>query len=358
MVAGVVLAGAVAAGVAVSVPRGATEPLAAAGGGKEVYTAEVVVGQFTPGTSCGPGRIAQGSISTDRIYSAKRKRLYWFAAEGGKGATGVGLTSWDPATGLKEMVAGGGGIGDLDGPREVWRGATWHYQTSGIGLDDEKDVLYVLSSSKVKAISLEDGSLRTVADPGKLRGLCVASDGMIYTAGWGGVHRVDPASGKSSKVNTEPFPGKNAQPWGYMAADPARGKLYGHGRGNVYSLDLKTGKFTMLCGGGKKWCASPFKDAAWYCPSGATMTLDGRYLIVGGGDQQTYLRLDLDKQRRDMLVRTGKGADARWSWGDTGNRKDPGIFPWPGTVAADANTGDLYYGNSVWPFGLRLKRVK
>lgn len=360
LVAGIVLAGAVAAGVAAVSGRGGggthASP-AGGGGGNEVYSGEVVLGQFTQGGSYGPGRIAQGTISTDRIFSAQRKRLYWFLGENGR-ENANGLLSYDPETGLKEIVAGSGGIGDLDGPREAWRAATWHYQEAGIGLDDEKGTLYVLSSSKVKAISLEDGSMRTVAEPGRLKALCLGADGNIYCSSYKGVLRVDPATGKDTVLSTEPFPGKDGVPWGYMAADIKRGKLYGHRRGAVYQLDLKTGKFSMLCGGGGSFAAGPFKDAGWYCPSGATMTLDGRYLIVGGGDQQTYTRLDLEKRRRDLLVRRGKGAETRWTWGDPGNKKDPGVLPWPGSVAVDANTGDMYYGNGVWPFAMRLKRAK
>jgi hypothetical protein len=159
------------------------------------------------------------------------------------------------------------GTGDLDGPREIWRGSSWSYQQAGIGLDDARGILYVLASNKVKACSLDDGSLRTVSDV-KVSSLCMDAEGVLYGTSYAGLFRIDPASGKTTKLSTEPFPGKDHSPWGYMAVDPKRGKAYGHCRGDVYAMDLKTGKFSMLCGGGQSFAAGPFKEAGWYCVPG------------------------------------------------------------------------------------------
>ncbi len=314
-----------------------------------VYTGELIRGRFAAGTSHGPGAIAHGAISNNRIFSAKRNRLYFFDN---------GLESYDPETGLVEQVAGSGAAGDLDGPANVWRGRSWTYQEGGIGLDDEKGIIYVTSSNKIKAISLEDGSLRTVTDKIKVRSICFAG-GFIYCTGWkSGLCRVHPETGNITRLSTEPFPGENRSAWGFMTVDLERNKAYGHSRGVVYQMDLKTGKFSILAGNGKiMWSASTFDQCKWWCPSGAQMSADNRFLLIGGGDHETYLRLDLDKKYREVMIRTGKGKEVRWTWGNPG-KKTGRIFPWPSTLALDANTGYLYFGIKVWPAAARLKPIQ
>ncbi len=357
VIAGLVLAGSVAAGLAVVGGGGdGSLPAAAAKASADgaAYVGEVLAGQFVLGNTLGPGRITQGSWSDNRVFSEKRKRFYGFDSDG------TMLKSWDPETGLVEHIAGCGALGDLDAGAESWRGNANTYGGAGVGLDDERGVLYVCSSKRIKAISLEDGSMRTVA-PFTIRTLCLGSDGKIYYCTYQGVCRLDPATGKTQQLSKESFPQDyhpGARPWTFMAVDPARGKAYGHARVNVWQLDFKTGKFSLLAGKGKvRMAASSFKDTSWHCPRGMNWGPEGpgRYLYVGAGDEpSTWLRLDLEKRWKGMLGRVGDAKNPRFAWGNVSNR----AVVFASTFATDRNTGDIYYAQSVWPALVRLKRVK
>ena len=83
---------------------------------------------------------------------------------------------------------------------------------------------------------------------------------------------------------------------------------------------------------------------------GLTISRDGRYLYCGGGDQQTYRRIDVERLRVSSLWRLETGLVGLYTWREINQRQDIGPNPMSHCEAPD---GTFFLGSDLpglWQF--------
>ena len=379
LVAGVVLAGAVAAGVAVlsGSGGGATLPAEAPPAAEEhAHDAKFKLvpvmgvrgrgakGEFRharmgagAGILDGPGMEAS-FCDTDEIDVDSACNAFWTEA----GQFNL-LRRWDRETGLVTTLAGSA-CGDLDGPLGRARFGGWGgggYGASSIAVSGDGQHVFIRDSGnggKLRHVDLEAGTVTTL--------------GAFFPARdpAGEIYILDPKGGRVP-------PGKGYKPLKTAALEWQRGsigfgtwwvldakheRLYTHARSPVGWFDLKTGKL----GGWVTWnrgsktparttdTTGPAATSNFQCPIGLSISPGGRYLYVGGGDSYSFWRLDLEKKYVHIF---GLLPDGSYGFRDGPHEKSPGCMHamWPShpRFAAD--------GSACWsgPSGIfRLAPVK
>jgi len=363
VVAGIVAAGALAAGVAVVVPGkgGSPEPLPAEAPASAVkehphnqkYKIEVLIG--TGGFTYGTPNMAFGILNgpareawiTDCQESAMddKGNVYWMES-GGFGM----MRTVNVKTRRVKTLAGSGIQGHLDGPLSRARftpTAGGAYAAARTRVSPDGRYLFVHECAKyygglLRQIDLEAGTVRTLGRYSAVRD----ATGEIYVLDLAG-GAVPPGEGyRTLKLP----PGKySPNQYKYTALDAARDKLYYHSRMHVSCLDLKTGKSTSVNHGGRRpypaavKCdeSGPLKERIFQCPGGLSISPGGRYLYLGGIDSLSSWRLDLKEEYVHVLKRNpdgtvsfgdGKECTKETSFGNspftfTFTRNGTGFFP-------------------------------
>lgn len=130
--------------------------------------------------------------------------------------------------------------------------------------------------------------------------------------------------------------------------------------GIVWYWDMKTGKATGVAGPKKGdtpdkeyRCASgPAGKVSFWCASGLTLGPDRgkRYVYLGGGDESTCSRIDLEKKYVYKMVRAdAKGDKSLWTFGEGKQGKDYRFadpYRWPGPPSWGPD-GEYYMGYAL-----------
>ncbi len=374
MIAGLVLAGTLAAGVAV-VSGGGGAPLPAEKRPERKEHAENQKYKFVPivaardphkgtyyawrygaaGILNGPGMGAD-ICDADDITADDEGNCYWTEP----GHLNI-LRKWRLSD-ARVVTLAGSQCGYLDGPLERARFNAWGgggYTPSLAQASGDGKHVFLRDPGNghaLRHVDLEAGVVSTVGSK-----LVLAKDtaGDVYILHpKGGV--VPPGKGyKTLKV--PPLEGE-ASWWGpaFRALDVARGRLYGEDRGPIHYWDLKTGKITWLTWnkkiGGKKRetdTSGPMATSNFQCPVGLSISPGGRYLYMGSGDGASLWRIDLEKKYVHILGRTPEGTVTFMD--GTERDRNARFSDWP-SVAAFSADGTGYWGT---PSGIfRLVPVK
>jgi hypothetical protein len=273
-----------------------------------------------------------------------------------------------------ETISGLGWPGEVDGPAEVAQFDYDVYQAGGIALSPDEQYLYVTGTHAVRKVDLGTGAASTIAPPElagvTVRGLAVGASGALYLSGWTGVFHVIQPDGT---LETRPLDlsqawgGSNGGPPGYLAVDETRGWAYGLERNRQSGALYRW----PLAGGAVEWlnhAATGARDPIQYLSDGpvanlemanpAGLTSDSRgYVYIGAGDGRTFRRYDPDAGIVESLCEVAGPDPAvhrlEWCIGD-GVRNRP-FGTWPHFLTFDA-AGNGYFGYSVWPRLVRLRR--
>ncbi len=389
ILAGIIFAGALAAGVAVVSGRGVTPPLPSTplGAGpaeatpaaERVYTCSRVLSggrlrSYSEWVTCGPRKMARvyklNGVAADNqgnVYGLVKAQVGRGGSEGQHAYECV-IVKLDPKTDRVTRLAGGARGGALDGPGEIAQFQYQFYSSGGFKIDPERGYLYVTSNGQVRRIRTSDGYVTTIAPEIKgVSGAAVDQEGVVYAGvphrDKKGIWRLTPQGPKGKE--TYKVERVSAKGWGgYLEADAKRGKVYGAGRGGnigtVQVWDLSAGKFPVTPqaiakpnGSKAKYYASdgPLEGATFWCPCGLSRSPDGRYLYFGGGDEYTYRRIDVDKRRISSLYQSngyhrykGRTDPAyRFTWKE--RKAEQHLFPWP-LASFEAPDGKFYIGGS------------
>ncbi len=383
IIAGIVLAAAAAAGVAVvSGGRGEHTPLGSAapsGAVRELphdgrYRLATVhaskrgvkggdAGSHrldNPGLLNGPGVQASCSAGCGVMNVDGAGNGYW----GNKG-TWPEVRRWDVVTGMVTAVAGSA-CGYLDGPVSRARFSGWGYN-GGANICASRDGQHVFLRDSAKSsvwrhIDREAGMVKTVTPftSGGANNVIVRDkSGDVYAFRTDGTDMPDCPGYKKLKVarfkgshRGKPTAGIGGFISGW-ALDAENMKFYWHGRGAPAVCDLKTGEVRCLTPRGKTPRGSdttgPFEGMSWHCPTGMSISPGGRYLFMGGGDSGSFYRLDLEKKKIDRFARLEPGI---YGWAE-GHEKAKGhwITNWPGAAHFVAD------GSATWGGSFGIMRI-
>lgn len=352
ILAGVVLAGAVAAGVAVISGGGDTTPLPAASPEAlqehphdQKFKLVPVVGVSTPGWKGVYGRLSIRGVLDGPGAQAD------YCSVAGKDADAAGnafwmehggfsiLRRWDRETGLVTTVAGSA-YGDLDGPlgRARFSEGAGAYGGSGSAHSADGKHVFVRSGGKLRHVDLEAGTVSTMGNFMTIK----EKSGAIYV--------FDPAGGAvppGEGYTPLAMPRIDSKWLGGCVYDRAKGRIYAHRRYQIYYLDAKTGKFGAFLTLSQAECIAagltrdrtgPLKTACFQCPGGISISPGGRYLYVGGGDSYSFWRLDLEKEYVHIF---GRLPDGSYGFRDGPSETSPGcmvaMFPGHPSFAADGS---------------------
>jgi RNA polymerase sigma-70 factor (ECF subfamily) len=397
IVAGVLLAGALAGGLSAfgfrhSEPPPAAQaapPAAAEEKGERIYQCEQLLRvHFAPGYSefvwAGPRTSAHNykfeGLAADNdgnVYGAVKGQVGRGGAEGGVAYECV-IMKYDPKTERLTRLAGGARGAALDGPGEMAQLNYQFYSGGGLQIDSKRGYLYLsdVVNGTIRRISTKDGRVTTVApDLKPAASAAVDQEGVVYVhvpyTAKRGLYRLTPEGQPGAETYRVERAGEAGNADGsFIVADAKRGKVYNGGRGGDISTvqvwDLKAGggapvKPVPIATPSVKdtnavtqcWKSDgPLEGAVFYCPVNLNISPDGRYLYIGGGDEPTYRRIDVDGRRVSSLYRL---ADGRFTWKERKEGQD--IFN-DGSPSAfcEVENGTCYAGASA--HGLfRLKPV-
>ena len=369
LIAGVVLAGAVAGAAAVSMKsgrddRGGALPAEAAPGklaehphdGR--YTWEPIVGARSPrknhyfsrgchgGILNGPG-IQSDNCATDDLTADTLGNAYWTEAGGFE------LVRMWKAENDRVYTVAGSARGRLDGPltrarfSAGWKGGG--YWPGQITASPDGTHIFVRDGQSLRHIDLEESVVRTVGPYWSVRDK--TGDVYLLDLRKGGV--VPPGKGYKT-LKTAALQGKFTMHAPYYALDAEKMKLYYEPRGAVSVWDLNTGQNTRLTyhSTGYKDPAKgktvfgdqsgPFMKRMFQCPIGLSLSPGGRYLYMGGGDSSSFWRLDLEKKYIHIF---GRREDGSYGFVEgKENQKHTNHSDWPGAACPTAGGVFLWSG--------------
>ncbi len=371
IIAGVVLAGAVAAGMAVVSGRGGglfpaeKPPKKVPGkdypyGDGVIYKREVFLGSFSGGYQDGPGPEIEGGFQYSRAasgdwyllhpcyrivrkYDVKKKRVYTVAWAGPYGKQG----------GLAECARfGGGGYHHHMGLSADSSGKfvkVFDRNNGGVWwkVDPEKSTVEpTAGADKIEGAVLRGGgpggAMYFAKDDARLKKLL--SDGTVQDMG----------------VTLEQ-PIRISTFFGNIAVNEELGRVYAASRdphgpwGVIWYWDLKTGKGHWVAGPkkgqptkGLVLGSGPADKIRFWCGGGPGLGPDRgkRFLYYSGGDESTCSRIDLEKSYVHKLVKADpKGDRSLWHFGEGRQNKDYRFgdpYNWAGAPFGWNQDGEFY----------------
>jgi RNA polymerase sigma-70 factor (ECF subfamily) len=276
-------------------------------------------------------------------------RLYWVDS-----ATPT-VWRYDPEK-RRSTLLSGSAFGVLDGPLDRARFGGWSYnQPSGLQVSGDGGSVFVRErSGQWRLLDLKTGMVKTLPPWQERNGAhnVIARDksGEMFIFKTSGEDPAETPGCKKLKVAQFKNP-PHGHYIGYMdgyALDVEKMRFYWHARGDVVYCDLRTGEIINLNPGPKRPRSTTGDVKSWtpYCPAGLSMSPTGRFIYVGGGDDGTCWRFDLEKDLCDALAwDPATGTLAFCNKGAYG--KDWKPFPanltfWP-NVAIFAPDGSAYW---------------
>ena len=308
LIAGIVLAGAVAGAVTMSLPKQNEN-------GPEPLPAETPVGvdlppdqKYTMGpiVNGGAGKHLDGPAGSQAESTSLTKghniddvgNIYWTECQ-------YAVIRHYLEETKRVVTLTGSAQGILDGPLSRARFGGWSYNSTNLmaATADGKHV-FVLDrgAGQWRHVDLEAGMVSTLGQWHHFKNgiFIIARDrcGEVYAFVTSGQ---DPPDCKGyKKLKVAPFQGiKTYMGLDHCALDVEKMRFYWHARGAPKMCDLKTGKITQLTSTGNLRAADtsgPFAGMKWHCPTGMSISPGGRYLYVGGGDSSSFYRMDLEKK--------------------------------------------------------------
>ncbi len=361
MIAGVVLAGALAAGVALmsgggrvpsSLPAEAPKGERKDPASDQAYRVKMLV-RSSENTLDGP-------IGQAECIDGGKKGLdlddagNWYWINCGNPV----LSGYDRGDGRVRTLAGSGACGLGDGPLERARFGGWSYVNNSL-LAASGDGRHVFvrdqkAGGAWRHIDLETGMVRTLENfrGGKEKGMFIVvrdKSGGVYAFRTSGAAVPECRGYKPLKVAPFGTSKNKAMKLDSCALDVERMRFYWHARGPIMACDLKTGKVTTIVASTNKKpvpAGKPFAGLKLWCPSGMSISPAGRFVYVGGGDNGTCHRLDLQKQEaHDMGCLPGGRASS--FIGGKGDPLKPGRerfgSAWPNKMVIAPD------GSGAWP---------
>ncbi len=296
------------------------------------------------------------------------------------------------------ITISGGACGYMDGPLSRARFAGWTYGSGGPrGARSTDGKMLFFTEPKmgtvVRVIDFEKKEVRTIAKVKGIIAMTADEKGNLWTVGWGNRCVVLDPTGKKIKemrlsnelpstYKGKPFPYAKQPLVGHgfcTVYDTVRKVLWGFKRNGLYLWywDLNNGGrvVPVLWDWGKQsrgMCVTgPFDGTKMHCPGGIRFGPDDpehRFLYMGGGDDTTFYRLDLEKRewvmfgpppeeeqrakkehRRLFEVLKFVHHKGKFPWAS--------IAKWCGPPAIDED-GNIYLGIALSGTIVRFKRVK
>ncbi len=352
LIAGIVLAASVAAGVAVVSGTGSRLP-AEKIPGKDypygegvIYKRDWLFGNRSYGYQDGPACEIETGAGNENSY-ALAPSGNWYVVDGCVTRT---IRKYDAKKKRVITIAWAGPWGGQGGPAETIRLGGSDYN-GGVGVswvDPSESFLLLVDTYNDKAVwrfDLKTGVVNRLPASGVAKGAGVvarAPDGSLYCGLRNGQLKKILLDGTVQDMKTvleTPVSSQGA------FVDSKHTRLYSMRRepgmpwGVVWYWDLKTGKGHHVAGPRKgekpdpklKQASGPADKVSFWCPGGFTMGPDKgqRYVYLGGGDESTFSRIDTQKNYVHKLKRAGPKDGNLWTIGEGDKRIDIGI-PWPG----------------------------
>ncbi|RMG21466.1 MAG: hypothetical protein D6729_00705 [Deltaproteobacteria bacterium] len=338
-------------------------------GARRRYVGETLVGHGVQSHLQTRDAVGLAALGTFTRLTVTRDGRYIYAV-------GPQVVRVDQATLRVETIAGIGWPGFADGPAEQAQFDVDWYQAGGIGLSPDERYLYFKANGRIRRLDLQARTVDTLRPPELvdvgLRGLAVGQSGLLYVNGWGTDYFIlDPETGavvEAPALDISQAWGVEGQPPGYLAVDEARGFVYGLERnrksGALYRWPVHGGVVEWLNheATGSRTPAQYLSDGPvsrleMANPAGLTADSDG-YLYIGAGDGRTFRRYDPDAQIVESLCAVPEaGAADTFEWCIGDGERNQLFNTWPSFLAFDA-AGNGYFGYSVWPRLVRLRRVQ
>lgn len=380
LVAGVVLAGAAAVGVALVAPgmskRGA--PLSAEAPRRFATPCT------DPGARWGAPEIWAG-FPKDRGYlDGPRQGAMSFTGMAPPGIFEDGgmfvYRRYDDKT-ERFFTCAGSAYGDLDGPFGRARFGGWGYTSGSSSESEDGKYLYFTNpnAGTIKRLNFEKRLVEPVAGNHNFGGNAVvapAPDGVLYVLAKT-VFRVT-AEGKVEPRASESFPQPGGAGTRWAAYDSKNNRIYAGTRSSdgkdypiFYYIDLAAGGKVVglidnrkYSGQLRKQCTTgPFAGTLLHCPGGGfhgPEDPDYRFFYVAGGDEGSFYRFDVAKSYFSKICPVEKGKPALSHFGDYEGKVNEyrkiGGNARGGTLWLNAGVSDVFI--SARGCAVRLPRVK
>ena len=358
LVAGVVLAAGVAAGVAVSMKGGGAPlpaeappgpikepahdqkyelvPAAAARAPEDgVYLSRGMIA----GVLNGPGLGAEYTSCSD-VAGDGKGNAYWTVA-----GTFPIVRRWGVEDDRVATVAGSA-TGHLDGPLGRARFGGWGgggYSPGGIEVSRDGKHIFVREPHNEKRLRHIDLDAGTVSTIGKELTAVRDATGEVYVLDLkGGI--APPGKGyRTLKAPALNIAGHSL----HYALDAAKARLYYHVRGPIRVADLRTGKSSPVSWDKgsrakkrKTDATGPLESMVFHCPIRLSISPGGRYLYIGGGDSCSFYRVDLEKRYVHVFARDGDGTYSFQDGDEREKKRRISVYPSAAFFADD--------GSAVW----------
>lgn len=333
-------------------------------GPQRLYRVETLAGHAIDSPLATRDAVGRAAFGEFHLLVASRNGRYLYVVDSAV------VLRVDVTTGWVETLSGLGWPGEVDGPAAVAQFETNFYQNGGLGLTPDQGAFVFTSPTSIRRVDTTTGEASTVPRPfGRtLRALAVGREtGNLYVTDWApsAMDVVFPDGGVESRPLSWPDGGG---PIGYVVVDERRGLAYGLDRnrqsGALYRWSLDGGAIEWL-----NHQATGQREPVQYLsdgpvagmelanPGGFSIDAEG-FVYIGAGDGRTFRRFDPDRGVVESLCRVPSDAGEElmeWCFGD-GVRNRP-FGTWPSTLAFD-DSGNGYFGYSVWPRLVMLRRVR
>ncbi|MBA4387901.1 MAG: hypothetical protein C0404_07960 [Verrucomicrobia bacterium] len=209
----------------------------------------------------------------------------------------------------------GSARGYLDGPLERARFSGAGYNQSNlIAVSADGKHIFFVDRTMWRHVDCDSGMMSTVGEFPKKDGkgiLFILRDksGDIFALCTDGTEPPDCKGYR--KLNAAAWDKPGWQAFDGVALDAEKMLFYYHCRGAPQVVDLRTGRTTGITSGGekRKEKTGSLKGASFWCSSGLSISAKGRYLFMGGGDDQFCWRLDLEGDKALIIGRNARGDD-------------------------------------------------
>ena len=330
-------------------------------GPHRLYRAETVAGHAITSTYAVRDAVGRGAFGNFELLVVSRNGRYVYVVDSAV------VMRVDTDTGWVETLSGIGWPGDVDGPAGIAQFETNFYQNGGLGLTPDQRYFLFTSPWSIRKVDVETGEATTIPMPfeGKPRSMAVGREtGNLYVIDYAPT-RMDVIF-PDGQVESRPL--QSAGVVGYMVVDEVRGIAYGLDRnrqsGALYRWSLDGGPMEWLnpdATGGRDpeqyLSDGPVSGLEMANPAGVTIDAEG-FVYIGAGDGRTFRRFDPDLEIVESLCRVPSDTgDELFEWCIGDGARNRVFGTWPHNLSFD-DSGNGYFGYTVWPRLVRLRRLE